>query len=150
MKSYKTNLQTDLFYWKIVLYISNRIISFQSVSVFQITISNSFIFSWLIFIFQFDLYYSNPMFKSVYIFQTHICFLNWYKFFKPTLMTCFLFFKSINIFQILFNFSTKHSNRFLYFKSAHNFQNNLYLLNQLPLFKTTLEKQKWRWKTKPG
>ena len=150
MKSYKTNLQTDLFYWKIVLYISNRIISFQSISVFQITISNSFIFFRLIFIFQFDLYYSNPMFKSVYIFQTHICFLNWYKFFKPTLMTCFLFFKLINVFQILFNFSTKHSNRFLYFKSAHNFQNNLYLLNQLPLFKTTLEKQKWRWKTKPG
>ena len=75
--------------WKIVLYFSNRFISFQSVSVFPISISNRFIFFKSIFIFQVDLYDSNPTFKSAYIFQIHLCFLNRFKIFKPTSVTCF-------------------------------------------------------------
>ena len=38
----------------------------------------------------------------------------------------FLFSKSINIFEILLDFSIKNSNRLIYFKSAYNFQINLY------------------------
>ena len=54
-------------------------------------------------------------------------------------MTCFLFFKSINVFQILFNFSTKNSNRFLYFKSAHNFQTTYISLIKLHYSKRHLK-----------
>ena len=119
------------FFSKIVLYFSNRFISFQSISVFQISISNRFIFFESIFIFQVDLYYSNPTFKSVYIFQIHIYFLNRFKFFKPTLATCFFFpkrlisSKSFSMFQWKIQIGLHISNQLV------NFQINLYFPNQL-------------------
>ena len=130
MPGYKTNFQIDLFFWKIVSYFSNQFVSFQSISVFQISISNRFIFFKSIFIFQVDLYYSNPTFKSVYIFQIHLCFLNRFKFFKPTLVTCFFFpkrliySKSFSIFQSKIQIGLYISNQ------LDNFQINLYFPNQ--------------------
>ena len=129
--SYWTNFQIDLFFWKIVLYFSNRFISFQSISVFQISISNRFIFFKSIFIFQVDLYYSNPTFKSVYIFQIHLCFLNRFKFFKQTLLTCFFFPKGLISSKSFSIFQSKIQIGLYISKQLNNFQINLYFPRQL-------------------
>ena len=78
-----------------------------------------------------DLYYSNPTFKSVYIFQIHLCFPNWFKFFKQTLVTSFffpkrlIFSKSFSIFQSKIKIALYISNQ------LNNFHINLYFPNQL-------------------